>query len=431
MSAGTLERPLTDTAVGENRPLHRAAYSLLLNSAVTSLLGVGFWVAAARLYPATTVGRDTVLLAVMVELSTICQLNLGNGIARFLPDLGADTGRALAAAYSAALVFAVLAGTVFVLVAPGLAHGLRFLADDTLLAVGFVVSLAAWGIFVLQDAALTATRRAAWVPVENGLFGVLKLAALPVLLTLGTGDGVFLAWALPMALLIVPVNILIFQRAIPAHAGLAAGRSSLVRLGALRAARFLGADYLGSVFAQATLTALPLIVIGVLGSRQSAFFAMPFAIAIAFDTFAYGACASLVVEANLAPERLRELARTFARRVAALLVPAAAAAALGAPLLLRAFGHAYAQHGTLALRLLLGASLLRVVLAMFSAVSRARGQAGRLALLEGTVLLLVAGAALPLARAHGIDGVAAAWLAANALVCAPAALQLLKLLREG
>ena len=67
-----------------SRQLLRGAYSLIANTAVTSVLGMGFWVAAARLYSSAEVGRDTVLISVMIELSTVCQLNMGNGIVRFL-----------------------------------------------------------------------------------------------------------------------------------------------------------------------------------------------------------------------------------------------------------------------------------------------------------------------------------------------------------
>ena len=108
-------------------------------------------------------------------------------------------------------------GTVFVLVAPHVSHELAYLDDEATLAVSFVVALALWGLFTLQDAALTATRQAPWIPIENSLFGVLKLAALPIFLVAGAVNGVYLAWVLPMALLLIPVNLLVFRRAIPAH----------------------------------------------------------------------------------------------------------------------------------------------------------------------------------------------------------------------
>ncbi len=414
----------------ESRELLRGSYSLLMNTGVTSLLGMGFWIASARLFSPVTVGRDAVLISVMIELSTLCQLNLGNGVIRFLPDFGARSARALTIIYGVTALVALAFGTVFVLVVPGLAHELAYLRNNGILAAVFVAALVLWGVFALQDAALTATRRTPWIPVENGVFGILKLAMLPVLLAAGAVNGVFLAWILPMALLLIPVNIFVFSRAIPAHVARVTRRSSLLVLGARRVLRFLAQDYLASVFTQATLTVLPLLVIAILGARQSAYFAMPFTIAIAFDTFAYSAATALVVEATLEPKSLSSLTRVFARRVLVLIAPLAAILALAAPLVMLPFGHAYAKHGAGVLRLLLCASLLRVVIALFSAVSRAQARGLRLGLVELALLLVVLGGAIPLAHSHGIEGVAAAWLVANALICLAVAPLLLSVLRE-
>jgi O-antigen/teichoic acid export membrane protein len=422
---------ITPASASSSRHLLRGGYSLLANTAVTSVLGMGFWVAAARLFSSVEVGRDTVLISVMIELSTVCQLNMGNGIVRFLPDFGARSARALGAVYGLSGAVALVVGSVFVLVAPGLSHELAYLGGDATLAVGFVAALVLWGVFALQDAALMATRRAPWVPVENGLFGALKLVALPLMLALGAVNGVFLAWVLPMALLLIPVNLLVFRRAIPTHLAGAPRESSIVRLGPRRVARFLAQDYLASVFTQATLTVLPLLVIAILGARQSAYFAMPFTIAMAFDTFAYSACTSLVVEATLDRERLRALTKVFARRVLALLVPAAALLSVAAPLVMLPFGHAYAEHGAGVLRLLMCASIFRIAIALFSAVARVQGRGRRLASVELLLLVLVLGPAIVLAHSHGIEGVGAAWLAANAVICAGVLVSLVRFLRGG
>jgi O-antigen/teichoic acid export membrane protein len=410
--------------------LVRSAYSLLANTAVISVLGMMFWVAAARLYTTVEVGRDAVLISVMIELSTVCQLNMGNGIARFLPDFGGRSAQALGAVYGLVGVVALVVGTAFVLVAPYLSHELAYLGNETTLAVGFVAALVLWGLFTLQDAALMATRRAPWIPIENGLFGVLKLAALPAFLVAGAVNGVFLAWALPMALLLAPVNLLVFRRAIPGHVDSGVRESSVERLGPRRVVRFLAQDYLASVFTQATLTVLPLLVIAILGARQSAYFAMPFTIVMAFDTFAYSACISLVVEATLQQGSLRALTRIFARRVLAFLMPVAALLALAAPLVMLPFGHVYAQHSARALQLLLFGSVFRTVIALFSAVSRVQGRGLRLALVELAMLVLVLGATVSLARSHGIEGVGVAWLGANTIICLAVLPLLIRFLRE-
>jgi O-antigen/teichoic acid export membrane protein len=411
-----------------SRHLLRGAYSLVANTAVTSLLGMGFWVAAARLYPTVDVGRDTVLISVMLGLSSVCQLNMSNGIVRFLPDLGGRSAAAVAWAYGLTAAVALLLGTAFVLVAPNVSHELAYLGDEARLAVGFVVALALWGVFTLQDAALMATRRAPWIPVENGLFGALKLGALPVLLVAGTANGVFLAWVLPMALLVIPVNLLVFRRAIPSHVAGEVRESSVERLGRSRVMRFLTQDYLASVLTEATLTILPLLVIAVLGAQESAYFAIPFTIAVAFDTLSYSACTSLVVEGSLDQESLRALTRLFVRRVLVLLVLAAVLLAAAAPLVLLPFGHVYAQHGATVLRLLLFASIFRTVIALFLAIARVQGHGSRIAFVELALLVVILGPAVPLAHSHGIKGVAIAWLGANVVICLAVVSPLLRFL---
>lgn len=415
MTSGSPD-PSTAETSSASRQLLRGAYSLAANTAITSVLGMVFWLVAARLYSHVEIGRDSALILAMIELSTLCQLNLDNGIVRFLPDLGRRSRRALGAAYGLTGALALVVGSVFVLVAPQASDELAFLGDNTSLEVGFVAALVLWGVFALQDAALTATRRASWVPLENGLFGVLKIVALPLLLVAGIGHGVFAAWALPMALLVVPVNVLLFKRAIPDHVIGEERESSVSRLGIRRVVRFLAQDYVASIFTRATMTLLPLLVIAILGPKASAYFSIPFMIMVAFDSLAYSACTSLVVEATLAGEHLQALTRLIVRRVLALIVPAGVALIVAAPLVLLPFGHAYEEQGTTVLRLLLCASLLRPGIALFSAVCRIRGHGLRLALVEFALLVLVLGPAALLADSHGIDGVAAAWLGANVVI---------------
>lgn len=422
--------PSAVEAPNASRQLLLGAYSLAANTGITSVLGMGFWLVAARLYSNVVVGRDAALISVMIELSTLCQLNLNNGIVRFLPNLGRRSGRAVIGAYVLTGTLALIVGSVFVFAAPRASNELAFLGNDVMLKVGFVAALALWGVFALQDAALTATRRATWVPLENGLFGILKLAALPLMLVAGIVHGVFAAWMIPMALLVIPVNILVFRRAIPEHLASEERESSISQLGVGRVVRFLAQDYVASIFTQATLTVLPLLVIVILGPRASAYFAIPFMMVMAFDTLAYSACTSLVVEATLAGEQLRALTRLIVRRVLVLLVPAGALLIVAAPLVLLPFGRAYEQQSTGVLRLLLCASLLRAGIALFSAVSRIGGRGLRLASVEFALLVLVLGLAIPFANSYGIEGVAAAWLGANVVICLAVVPWLIRFLRE-
>lgn len=411
-AAGSLRGRLAAT---RSDPLWRSAYSLMLNVALTSVLGFAFWILAARIFPASAVGRDSALVSAMITLSTVCQLNLGPGILRFLPVVKIDPRRVVSASYAVTCVLTAVMGVAFVLLAPALSSGYSFLRTDPAIAVLYVAAVASWGVFALQDAVLTAMRRAPWVPLENATFGVLKLASLPVLLALGAAHAVFVAWVIPMVMLLVPVNYLIYRRVLPLRPAHSSEQSPIERFGRRGLARFLAQDYLASIFAQASSTVLPVLIVGIVGTTANAYFYIPFMIVSSFDLLFLNVTSSLTVEGALARARLPSLVRDVARRVKWQLTVGVVVLVGAASLILAPFGAAYVTAGVPVLRLLACASAFRCVGAVYVAICRVEGRASRILAMQGAVFALVVAGTVVLGRSHGINGVAAAWLIANAL----------------
>jgi O-antigen/teichoic acid export membrane protein len=398
-------------------PLLRSAYSLSLNVGLTAALGVAFWIVAARLYDANAVGRDAALVAAMVELSTICQLNLVNALTRFLPSLERGTARALAGAYAVSGAAALVVGVAFVLVAPAISDQFSFLRENTLFAALYVLSQILWTWFMLQDAALTAMRRAPWVPVENAVFGALKLGALPLLLALGASHGVFLASALPIVLLLVPVNLFLFRRAIPEH--LRRERptgSALSRLGRRRLLSFMAQDYGATVFSQSGMAILPLLIVALLGSSANAYFYIPYMMVVSFSALFFGVTTSLVVEGALAEHRIQALSRRIVRHFGPVLLIGSVVMAVAAPLILLPFGEDYVHESTPVLRILAVGCLFREINTLYMAVSRLEGKGGRILAVEAFQMALLLGGVAVLATPLGLEGVALSWLGATAIV---------------
>ncbi len=408
-------------------PLMRSAYSLMLNSVATAGLGLLFWVLAARVSGSSEVGRDSALIAAMMTLSSIFQLNLANTVTRFLPRAGPRTRRWILYAYGVAVLATIGGAIAFVLVAPGIVGGLGFLGANSALSIAFVCATALWSVFGLQDAVMTALRRAPWVPIENAAFGVLKLALLPALALLAFGDAVFVAWMLPMVLLLVPVNYLIFARFVAAHVR---RHPELRPIGELlpsrRVARFLAFDYLGSVSQQAALALPTLLVVGLLGSTANAWFYVPFMIVTAFDTLFFNPSISLVVEGAFESASAAELLHRIVRRIGKLVAPGVLVLIAAAPLILLPFGSQYSAHGSSVMRLLALASAFRITISLYVAVCRVKGHGGAIAATQTAVLALLLPAMLLLYGPLGIDGVALAWLCANVLVALAVAPLLLR-----
>ncbi|HEY1275154.1 MAG TPA: hypothetical protein VGF25_09595 [Thermoleophilaceae bacterium] len=412
-------------------PLLRSAYSLAINAGITAGLGIPFWVVAARLYEPHTLGRGAALIAVMLETSAICQLNMANAITRFLPSLARGTARALVGAYAISGAAALLAGFAFLVAAPAVSSQFQFLTGDWRLGLLYVAGLVSWGWFALQDAALTAMRRAPWVPVENGAFGVLKLAALPAFLALGVGNGVFLAWTLPTLLLLVPVNLFLFRVAIPQHLLRHRPRGSEVRrrLGRGGLLRFMARDYCATVLSFAPTALLPVLIVALLGSGANAYFFIPYMMVSTFNMLFFAASTSLVAEGALAEDRIRALAVRIARRFGLILGAGVLLVIVAAPLILLPFGEDYVRESTGVLRLLTCGSAFYAVVVLYIAIARLQGRSGAILAAEAAKLPLLLGGVFVLSGPLGIEGVALAWLGSVAVVALAVAPSLVRFLR--
>ena len=399
-------------AIGD--PLLRSAYSLMLNVVLTSGLGVAFWIAAARLLPSAAVGRDAALVSAMLVVSTVCQLNFSSVILRFLPVSKLSPARVVLGAYGLTALASLLGGVAFVLVAPRVSKAYVFLARDHTLATVYVLAVAAWGVFALQDSVLTALRRAPWVPLENGVFGALKIAALPALLALSSQHAVFISWVVPMILLVVPVNYFIFKRLIPTRASARDELSPVERFGWRGLIAFMVNDYLATIFIQAASTLLPVLVVGLIGTAQGAYFYVPFTMVSAFDLLFVNVASSMTVEASLSHSRLPQLVCATVRKFGGFLFVGVLVLVAGAGLILLPYGGAYVHAGVPVLRVLACASVFRAVVTLYAAICRVEGHAGRGMAVHGGLFTVVI--ALTFALGHnGIVYVGYVWLTANCI----------------
>lgn len=413
MNASVADGPPPDAvgAGGASGDFLRSAYSLIANTVVTGALGVAFWVVAARLFSAAEVGRQTVLITTMMTLSTICQLNMANLFLRFLPN-HARPGRVILIGYALNCVLAIVVGTIALFVFSAVTDELDALAPGSWLSVVWVASMALWGVFTLQDAALTGLRQAPWVPLENGLFGLLKLIGLPLALTLGVASGIFLAWVIPMMLLVVPISMVVFRRAVARHS------PGGDRVDWKAARRYLALDYASSTFIQGLYTALPILVLAIAGSAQNAYFWIPFTLAAAIDQMSRSVGSSLTVEGAFDPENLPHLARTAVCRFGIVIFAGFVFLLVAAPLALAPFGSDYVDNASNVLRVLALSVLCHGLMELYSAIARVHQRGRGLLVIAVFRCVIALGLCIFLGSHFGIVGVAIGWTATSALMVA-------------
>jgi O-antigen/teichoic acid export membrane protein len=408
--------PETDMpiVVGSSRLMLRTAYSLMLNTIVNAALGVGFWIVAARLYPAEIVGRDGALISAMAAISALCGMNMNNNIIRFLPSQRARVRRMVLSAYGVSAVAVAGGATGFVLVVPAISHQFAVLSEQQGLAGLYAVSCVFWTIFGLQDVVLTSVRRASWVPIENATYGAAKLALLPVFSRFGVADGILLAWIAPMLVLLLPVNGMLFGRWLPQHSREPAQVGSVFRSGPRdRLIKFVAQDTVATAVGMASRTLLPSLAVVVVGSRSAAHFYVPFTIISTLDLLFTNVTTSLVAEGARGEVSLGVLARTTLKRFMPLLLGATVSLIFVAPWVLALFGSEYERGGSSVLRIMAAASAFRAVMMVGIAIARLqRNGLGSLMIQGGSAVLLALFVGV-FASLHSLDGVAFAWLAAS------------------
>ncbi len=411
------------------RPLERNAYALALNAVVTAVLGLVYWLFAARYYTPRAVGEGSALVSAMVFLATCSNLNLTGAMTHFLPRAARATAALVSGAYAAGASLAVVLSITFVLVAPELSSKLEFFRDSWLVSTAFCVAVVMWVIFALQDGVLTGLRRADWVPVENGSFAVAKLVLLVPLATALPAFGIFVSWMAPLVLILVVVNVALFRRLLPQHAAQTAGQPMPVR--ARRVVRFVGGDYLGSLFLQGSTTLLPVLVVARLGAEANAHFYVAFLLVSAVDVMALNVGASLTVEGSREERNLPGLMGRTVRLGALLLLPAVATLIVAAPLLLSLFGESYAQSAESTLRLLALGLLAKGATILYVSACRARGAVSSIVAVEASTFAVVISLSLLLVGPLGLAGVGLAWLAGQTAVALVVLPKLRRLLRGG
>ncbi|MCW2632194.1 MAG: hypothetical protein JWR88_1156 [Pseudonocardia sp.] len=375
-------------------PLYRNAYALMLNTVVNSAFGLLYWIVAARTLSADEVGRGNALVSLMLLVSVLTQLNWGQALIRFLPRAGSSSQRLVISAYGTAAGLAVL-GSVAVM---AYCHVVLDPTDPLYVslpfACWFVLSTTAWSLFNLQDAVLTGLRSAMWIPLENGVYGLVKLALLVAVARSSLTDGVFTSWTLPVIALLVPVNLLIFRRLLPRHVAESPADQTPPTRRIL--ARYLAGDYAGQVFNQFSSSFLPVLVVALLGPADAAYFLPAQTIFFALSLLSLSITSSLVVESSRDEAGSHRYATAVLRRMGFTVLPAAAIIAIAAPWLLELFGPDYRANATLLLQLLMISTFPRVVVSLYMAKCRLDRRTGPLALLQfvqaaliisGTVLL--------------------------------------------
>jgi O-antigen/teichoic acid export membrane protein len=403
-----------DLVNGWRSPQHRDGLALVVSSGMSSAVGLLYWVLAAQMFPADVVGVNAVAVSSLMLVGGIAHLNMSHALLRFVPVAGTAARRLVVLGYLVAVTLSGLAGAGFAVGAMWWAPELVEIAGYGTLIAFFAVSCPVWTLFSLQDYVLTAVGRATAVPIENLVFSVLKIGLLVAVTLAALPGGIALSWVVATALIVLPINLWLLIRLLPAHGRKTAERAVPITVGAV--GRFIGADYVGALFWQAAMMGLPVLVLGRLGAEAAAAYNMVWQFGLALYMVPSGMGQSMIAHNAADPAQVHKARRETVRRGLMLVVPVALVLALGAPLVLALFGPHYAATGTGALALIALSAIPNVVTAAATSTARVRQRRGVQFGVPTSLSVLTIGLAWVLMPHLGVLAVGLAWFTAQCCV---------------
>lgn len=388
-------------------PLTRNGYALLLSSVITSVLGLVYWLLAARLYSEGSLGRGAALVSAMLLVTSLATAGLKRGLIRFVPTAGGGAARLVRRVYGAGLGVAVVGGVVFLAAFAG-SDDLPMLHGSVVRPGLFLVGIVGWGLFVLQDAVLIGAGRSTLVPTTNAIFSVLKIAVLIVGYWLLEGWGVYASWVVPAVVTAGAVNLWLFRTGL---ARLPEEDAEDVTVGEV--VRFTGGEYVASFAWHAANYFTPLLVIARAGAAANARYYVAAQIGYTLFLVSSNVTDALVAEGAKAQHGLAQKVRRTAAQTAAVLVPGVAVTVLAARPIMSLFGGGYTGDAAVVLRLLALAALPNAVTTMVIAVAHVRRRMGMVIVIQTAMSVLTLVLSWVLVGSSGIEGVAWAWLLAQ------------------
>jgi O-antigen/teichoic acid export membrane protein len=398
-------------AVQARPPLSQVSNGLALIAAKVLTMGLGFafWVIAARLYSAREVGIAAGVVSAMMLCTQLAVLGLGSAFITHFPRFQDRPARLLDTSLTFVAGLGVLWAGAFLLVASWAFRELNVAAARPAFALLFVVASVFGTLGILLDQVATALRRGDQALSRNVAFAVGTVGLLGGLAAAGAPRGaqtIFLPWALA-GLGAWLVGVAQLRRTLPSYRPRAAADRGLAR--ELAAAGL--PNYVLTLAERAPGLLLPVLVAELLSPAANATWYVVWMMAWVIYIVPIQVGMTIFAEVSHDPGSFHTSVRRGVSCSLGVGVLGALVLGAGAHLALSILGSSYARAGVEPLRVLLLAVLpLTFVQAYFSSC-RARRALGEAIATGWTSGVLAVAAAAGAGIAHGLMGMAIAWVA--------------------
>jgi len=392
-------------------PLYSNAFYLMLNTAVTSLLGFFFWMVVARFYSEAQVGFSSAIISAITFLAIMGLAGLDISLIRFLPH--ADKPQELInSCYTMGGLVSVVAAGIFIAGLAFWSPALVFIKQDPIFTAAFIVFALLLTLSNLADSTFIARRRAGFVLCKNSICSALK-TPLPILfVSFFHTFGIVASWGIAVAVALAISLFLFLPRVQSPYRPVPALKPGLIK----EIWRYSAGNYLVNLLATAPALILPLMVVNLLGAEQNAYFYVAGMIAMLLFAIPSAVSRSLLAEGSHFEDRLKENVVKSLKFTFLLLIPATVVIILVGKWLLLAFGQNYSLHASRLLWILSLSSMPFAINHMYTSILRVRSRLKELLAIWGFSAFTVLLSSYLIMPAAGILGVGYVWLGTQAAV---------------
>jgi O-antigen/teichoic acid export membrane protein len=396
-------------------PIVRSTSILLLNGILTAVMGLVFFMIAARFYSSEEVGMATAIYSGVSMLAALSTLGLHLGILRFLPD--ANRRSTMINSVFTTIVFTgIVAALIFLLVLPLLSPEITEVLKDLAIGVAAVAFVVGMGLFSMHSNVFIALRKTKFVLAQQISLNLVRIPLVIAIASLGTA-GLIIGWVVAVWMSIALASFLLIRALSGYVPTISLSRRILTDM-----ARFSIGGYFAELLAAAPTYLLPIIILNTLGPQENAYFYIPFA-AVSRGLFLapYVFGITLLAEGSHSPERESRLVNMTLILSFAILAPIVFFFFIFGEWFLLLFGTEYSRNSLYTLWILASSCFPIALIEIYIAVKRIRMQ------VLSTVYAYLAIAVISLTVSYillvrvGLVGASIGWIAGHGVVAVIAA----------
>jgi O-antigen/teichoic acid export membrane protein len=399
--------------------LYRNAIYLMLNSIVSALLGIVFWILAARFYRPTDVGLAAALIAAIGLVSSFSNLGLQIGIIRFLPNAGETSIKMINSCFTVSGLASLVTAVIFISGIPFWSPALLPVREHPIFLASFILFAVLLTLCGFLGQVFVAKRSAKFTFIQGLTIGALKLLLVVIFAPFMGTFGIFGSVGVAMAIFTLVAMLWLLPRVQKGYIPLP-GISKTPISGMVH---YSLRNYFAHFFWGLPTIVLPLMVVNILGTEMNAYFFIASSIAALLFMLPAAISLSLFAEGSYRDDLLwASTLKSIKICLVILPPPVLLIFGIGDKLLLL-FGEAYAQNATTLLWILALSVLPLSIIHIFLSIKRVQKDMKSIMGVSVATTCLVLGLSYLLMNRMGITGVGIGWTGGQTIIASLIMLQ--------